>query len=163
SVLLSLVGGAAGVILAVWGVDLLKNIGASTVPRLREVNLDFRVLMMTFGIAVGTGILFGLVPGLACAKPDLTESLKEGGRGSGRGKTRSVSRLFSRHRDVFNQGTFLYSSGQCRRATDHHYQSSSGEKVLAEPGRNWKADCHGRHVAGPKVDHSGWNRRRHQA
>ena len=89
SVLLALLGGIAGVLLAVWGVDLLKNIGASTVPRLREVNLDFRVLMMTFGIAVGTGILFGLVPGIVCAKPELTESLKEGGRGSSEGRRRN--------------------------------------------------------------------------
>ncbi|MEY2538377.1 MAG: hypothetical protein QOG67_2117 [Verrucomicrobiota bacterium] len=89
SVLLALLGGIAGVLLAVWGVDLLKNIGASTVPRLREVNLDFRVLIMTFGIAVGTGILFGLVPGIVCAKPELTESLKEGGRGSSEGRRRN--------------------------------------------------------------------------
>jgi putative ABC transport system permease protein len=89
SVLLALLGAAAGVLLAIWGVDLLKHIGASTVPRLREVNLDLRVLAMTFGIAVGTGILFGLVPGLASAKPELTESLKEGGRSSTQGRRRN--------------------------------------------------------------------------
>jgi len=89
SVLLALLGGMVGLLLAVWGVDLLKHIGASTVPRLREVNLDLRVLAMTFGIAVGTGILFGLVPGIACAKPELTESLKEGGRSSTQGRRRN--------------------------------------------------------------------------
>jgi putative ABC transport system permease protein len=86
SVLLALLGAVAGFLLAIWGVDLLKHIGASTVPRLREVNLDLRVLAMTFGIAVGTGILIGLVPGLACTKPELTESLKEGGRSSTHGR-----------------------------------------------------------------------------
>jgi putative ABC transport system permease protein len=93
SVLLALLGAVGGVLLAIWGVDLLKHIGASTVPRLREVNLDLGVLVTTFGVAVGTGILFGLVPGLACAKPELTQSLKEGGRGStqgGRNRLRSV-------------------------------------------------------------------------
>ena len=89
SVLLAIVGGAAGVLLAVWGVHVLKSVGASTVPRLREVNLDLGVLLMTFGIAVGTGILFGLVPGLACANPELTESLKEGGRSSTEGTRRN--------------------------------------------------------------------------
>src|SRR5438067_2048599 len=86
SVLLALVGAIVGLLLAVWGVDLLKHIGASTVPRLREVNLDLHVLAITFAIAVGTGILFGLVPGLAWTKPELTESLKEGGRGSTQGR-----------------------------------------------------------------------------
>ena len=86
SVLLALVGAIVGLLLADWGVDLLKHIGASTVPRLREVNLDLRVLAITFAIAVGTGIFFGLVPGLAWMKPELTESLKEGGRGSTHGR-----------------------------------------------------------------------------
>src|SRR5438034_3789885 len=89
SVVLALIGGAAGVLLALWGVGLLKTIGAQTVPRLREVNVDLAVLGMTLAIAVGTGIIFGLVPGLASAKPELTESLKEGGRSSTQGKRRN--------------------------------------------------------------------------
>jgi putative ABC transport system permease protein len=89
SVMLALLGGVAGILLAIWGVDLLKSIGAQTVPRLREVNLDLRVLITTFAVSVGTGIVFGLVPGLASAKPELTESLKEGGRSSTVGKSRN--------------------------------------------------------------------------
>jgi putative ABC transport system permease protein len=89
SVMLALIGGVAGVFLAIWGIDLLKSIGAPTVPRLREVNLDLRVLITTFAISVGTGIVFGLVPGLGSAKPELTESLKEGGRSSTAGKKRN--------------------------------------------------------------------------
>jgi putative ABC transport system permease protein len=89
SVMLALLGGVAGILLAIWGVDLLKSIGAQTVPRLREVNLDLRVLITTFAVSVGTGIVFGLVPGLASAKPELTESLKEGGRNSTVGKSRN--------------------------------------------------------------------------
>lgn len=88
SVLLSLCGGIAGVLLAIWGVDLLKTIGAQTVPRLREVNLDLTVLALTFLVSVGTGIIFGMVPGLASGKPELTEALKEGGRGSTEGRRR---------------------------------------------------------------------------
>ncbi len=81
SVLLSILGGTAGVLLAIWGLDLLRVIGAQTVPRLREVNLDLNVLVMTLGLSVATGILFGLVPALVSSRPQLTEALKEGGRG----------------------------------------------------------------------------------
>jgi predicted permease len=89
SVLVSMLGGTAGVLLAIWAIDLLRMIGAQTVPRLREVNLDLSVLAMTFGVAVVTGILFGLVPALVSAKPELTEALKEGGRGSTGGAHRN--------------------------------------------------------------------------
>src|SRR5438128_9450528 len=89
SVLLALIGGVAGVLLALWGVELLKIIGAQTVPRLREVNVDLGVLGVTLAIAVGTGIIFGLVPGLASARPELTEALKEGGRSSTQGTGRN--------------------------------------------------------------------------
>lgn len=89
SILLALVGGSAGVVLAVWGLDLLRSIGAQTVPRLAEVNLDLRVLLVTLGTAVVTGIIIGLIPALASGKPELTEALKEGGRGSTSGLRRN--------------------------------------------------------------------------
>ena len=59
------------------------------VPRLREVNVDLGVLGVTLAIAVGTGMIFGLVPGLASARPELTEALKEGGRSSTQGTARN--------------------------------------------------------------------------
>ena len=89
SVLVSILGGTAGVLLAIWAINLLRMIGAQTVPRLREVNLDLSVLAMTFGVAVATGILFGLVPAVVSAKPELTEALKEGGRGATGGAHRN--------------------------------------------------------------------------
>jgi putative ABC transport system permease protein len=89
SVILALGGALVGTLLAVWGVDVLKSIGAQTVPRLREVNLDFNVLLATLVLSVGTGIFFGIIPGLAGAKPELTEALKEGGRGSTEGRRRN--------------------------------------------------------------------------
>jgi putative ABC transport system permease protein len=89
SVLLALVGASAGVVLAIWGLDLLRSIGTQTVPRLAEVNLDLRVLLVTLGTAVGTGIVIGLIPALASGKPELTEALKEGGRGSTSGMRRN--------------------------------------------------------------------------
>jgi putative ABC transport system permease protein len=89
SILLALIGGTAGVMLAVWGLDLLRSIGTQTVPRLAEVNLDMRVLLVTLGTAVATGIVIGLIPALATGKPELTEALKEGGRGSTSGIRRN--------------------------------------------------------------------------
>jgi putative ABC transport system permease protein len=89
SILLALIGGTAGLMLAVWGLDLLRSIGAQTVPRLAEVNLDLRVLLVTLGTAVATGIIIGLIPALATGKPELTEALKEGGRGSTSGIRRN--------------------------------------------------------------------------
>lgn len=89
SILLAIAGGAAGVVLAIWGLDLLRSIGTQTVPRLAEVNLDMRVLLVTLGTAVATGIVIGLIPALASGKPELTEALKEGGRGSTSGIRRN--------------------------------------------------------------------------
>src|SRR5213076_3301451 len=54
-----------------------------------EANLDLTVLLVTLGVSVVTGILFGLVPALASGKPELTEALKEGGRGSTSGVRRN--------------------------------------------------------------------------
>src|SRR5207244_2223329 len=81
SVLLALSGAALGVPLSLWALEFLKGIGASTIPRLAEVNVDPTVLLVTAGIAIGAGIIFGLAPGVTSAKPELTEALKEGGRG----------------------------------------------------------------------------------
>jgi predicted permease len=89
SVLLAMIGGVVGVVLALWGVESLKAIGSQTVPRLREVNIDLVVLGITVAICVGTGIIFGLAPGLASARPELTETLKEGGRSSTHGTRRN--------------------------------------------------------------------------
>jgi putative ABC transport system permease protein len=89
SVLLSVFGGIAGVILAIWGLQLLTTIGGRTVPRLREVNVDTTVLIVTFVISVATGIFFGVAPAMASAKPELTEALKEGGRGATSGLRRN--------------------------------------------------------------------------
>ncbi len=89
SVSLALAGAVGGVILSVWGLELLKQIGARTVPRLAEVNVDIVVLLVTAVVAVGTGILFGLIPAFVSARPELTEALKEGGRGSTTGARRN--------------------------------------------------------------------------
>ena len=89
SILLSLAGGALGLFLAVWWSDLLVALGKDNIPRALQVGLDWRVLVFTLVVSVLTGVVFGLVPALHSSKTDLTESLKEGGRGSGEGARRN--------------------------------------------------------------------------
>ena len=88
SVLLALAGGAAGLLIALWGIDLLVGLAPAGTPRVHEVGLDGRVVAFTFGVSLLTGVLFGLVPALQASKADLNESLKEGGRGAGEGSSR---------------------------------------------------------------------------
>ena len=85
SVLLSLVGGAVGLILAVWWSDLLVALGKEDIPRALQVRIDWRVLSFTAGVSLLTGLIFGLAPALHSAKTELVESLKESGRGSSEG------------------------------------------------------------------------------
>ena len=90
SVLLALLAGILGVLLAAWGIDLLKAIAPRDIPRIDTVSLDLSVLGFTLALSALTGIIFGLAPALSASKADLNETLKEGTRGSteGRGRNR---------------------------------------------------------------------------
>jgi predicted permease len=80
SVLLSAVGGAFGLLLAVWGLSLLRWLNPGDVPRLAAIGIDNRVLAFTTSVAMLTGVLFGLAPALRSSRVNLAETLKEGGR-----------------------------------------------------------------------------------
>jgi putative ABC transport system permease protein len=86
SLVLSLVGGGCGLLLAVWGSSLLVSLVPADVPRIHEVGVDGRMLAFTLLVSVVTGLVFGLVPAWQAARIDLNESLKEGSRGSGTGR-----------------------------------------------------------------------------
>ena len=94
SVLLAVVGGVAGLLLAVWGTDLLLGIAPSALPRVNDITLDWRVVIFTAFVTIGTGVLFGLMPAIQLSSADLNGTLKDGGRsvtGSGGGnRTRSA-------------------------------------------------------------------------
>ena len=92
SVLLALMGGALGALLAVWGVELLVKLSAGSIPSTAQVNIDLRVLGFTLGLSALTGVLFGLAPAFRTLKLNLSESLKEGGRGAGQTATRNRTR-----------------------------------------------------------------------
>jgi putative ABC transport system permease protein len=90
SILLSLIGGALGLLLARWGIHLILYMSPDAIPRSREIGLDWIVLGFTVGVSFLTGILFGLVPALQAGEVDVHETLKETGRGvSGRHWLRS--------------------------------------------------------------------------
>jgi putative ABC transport system permease protein len=93
SVLLAFVGAALGVLLAVWSLELLVYLRPEAVPPFAKVGVDLRILGFTLGLTVLTGLLFGMVPALQAARPELSTVLKEGGRsgsaGARRGRLRS--------------------------------------------------------------------------
>jgi putative ABC transport system permease protein len=82
SALLGLVGGAAGLLLAVWGVDSITALNPGNLPRIDEVRIDGWVLGFTLLTSLLTGILFGLAPALQFPRLSIHEVVKDGGRGS---------------------------------------------------------------------------------
>jgi putative ABC transport system permease protein len=85
SVLVALLGGVLGILLGYWGIRWMEaSIPAEDAPPYWiQFTIDRTVLAFTLGVAVLTGLLFGLAPALQAAKAELNETLKEGGRGSG--------------------------------------------------------------------------------
>jgi len=80
-VLLSLIGGAAGLAAAVWVVRAIVVLMPKDTPRVEEIKLDYSVVLFTLGISLITGIVFGLAPAFQAAKTNLHDVLKEAGRG----------------------------------------------------------------------------------
>ena len=78
SLLLALIGGALGLLLAFWLVDVMVAFSPAGTPRIEEVSIDIMVLVFTIVVAVLTGLVFGLVPALSTTKPNFSHSLKEG-------------------------------------------------------------------------------------
>jgi putative ABC transport system permease protein len=94
SLLLATLGGAAGLLLAVWSVDLLSALVPPEVAAAGRQPLDARVLLFTLAVSLVTGVVFGLAPALQSSNPRLSEALKEAGRytgsGAGRGRARGA-------------------------------------------------------------------------
>jgi putative ABC transport system permease protein len=97
SLLLALVGGALGALLATWGIDLLVTLTRDSVPPTAIVRIDATVLGFTFLVSLLTGLLFGVVPALRTAKLNLSDALKEGAKSSEatfKNRTRSLLVVF---------------------------------------------------------------------
>jgi putative ABC transport system permease protein len=93
SLILSVLGGAAGLLLAYWGVGALLALSPASLPRTGEVGIDKTVLLFTLAVSLLAGIVFGLVPGLRFSRPDLHASLKEGGRSTAGSSSRRTRHL----------------------------------------------------------------------
>jgi predicted permease len=98
SVALAMCGGAAGVLLATLGIYGLQWLKPASVPRLQDIQMDWRVLMFSLALSLISGILFGLVPALRVSRVDLNSTLKDSGRsmsdsGSVWGRSHSMRRL----------------------------------------------------------------------
>jgi predicted permease len=92
SVLLGILGGVAGLIVATWGVSILHQIVPRNVPLLgvRRIGIDARVLLYSFGLSLVTGVVFGLLPAWHFASQSLNDALKDGGRSQGGGVRRRL-------------------------------------------------------------------------
>jgi len=98
SVILALLGGALGTLLAIWGVQALIALSGDNIPATARVKIDLTVLVFTLVTSVLTGLLFGLAPALRSMRLNLSETLKEGGRSGNesaqRNRTRSLLVIF---------------------------------------------------------------------
>jgi predicted permease len=83
SLMLSVAGGLAGILLAAWGVHLVRIFGPPNIPRLGQANLDWRVVVFALGVTLLTGILLGLVPAIDATRENLVEMLQSDSQRSG--------------------------------------------------------------------------------
>ncbi len=95
NLVLAVLGTVLALVLAWWGVSVIKTAIPDGVPRVSKIAIDLRVLGAAALIALVTGTLFGIVPAFQLSRPDLTHALKEGARGAstGRGRRRLRSAL----------------------------------------------------------------------
>src|SRR5579864_1247493 len=93
SVLLSVMGGLLGLLVAMWGSVGALSVLPQKLPRANEIGVDAHVLLFTLGISLLAGILFGLAPALKISQTNLQETFKDGGRGSIGGRSR-LQRVF---------------------------------------------------------------------
>jgi putative ABC transport system permease protein len=92
SLLLSLAGGALGIVAALWGTTVIEASAAKLLPVLGHIEIDLTVLAFTAAVSVLTGVVFGVVPAWRASRPDLNETLSDGGRAAGAASTRSPLR-----------------------------------------------------------------------
>ena len=80
SLVLAAAGGALGILVGMWTLSVLVSLAPEKLPRLDEVALDWRVVLVTLGVTVLVGAIFGLMPAIQASKPALNSDLRDGGR-----------------------------------------------------------------------------------
>jgi putative ABC transport system permease protein len=154
SILLSLIGGALGLLIAYWGLPLLVTFAARFTNRTAEISIDSSVLLFTMLISLGTGLVFGLIPALSFRQnstQSLAATLKEdSGRSTSGGKNRLRSLLVVTQ--VAVSFTLLIAAGLMMRSLIKLQQVNPGfnpEKVVVmRLAPNWSKYTAGTHYAG---------------
>ncbi|MGH9751919.1 MAG: ABC transporter permease [Blastocatellia bacterium] len=126
SLLIALLGGALGLLLALWGTELITSLGKEFIPSLSRVEIELPVLAFTLAVSVGAGILFGLAPAIHLSRPNLNEELKEGGRtaGGSTGQRRLRNGLIVA--EVAMAAVLLVSAGLLIRSVIHLHRANPG-------------------------------------
>ena len=94
NLLLAAIGGTAGLVLAIWGTRALVALSPANIPRLDSVTIDARVVLFLIGVTVLTSVVFGLLPAMNASAVNLSDTLKESGRGTSEGMRRNRFRNF---------------------------------------------------------------------
>jgi predicted permease len=130
SVLLAMAGGSAGLLLAMWGKDLLLKLAATEIPRYWEIGLDWRVFAFLVVVSIATGIGFGLAPALAVTRLDVQRGLKEAGMRASAGRRQGRLRDGLIVAEIGLSFVLLVGAGLLFRAFLHLENTSTG--VVAE-------------------------------
>jgi len=94
SLILALLGGSAGLLLATWGVRFLLALSPARLPREQEIGIDLRVFLFAASVSVLAAVICGILPALQAARAEMKGDLTSGGRGAGEGSRRNRSRNF---------------------------------------------------------------------
>ena len=126
SIVLSLIGGTFGVLLAYWGTGVITKLNAGNIPRVEAVGIDGMVLVFALSISVITGILFGLAPALQCSKTDLSDSLKDNATRSSAGVSQQRLRGMFTVAQVALALMLLLGAGLLLKSFDHLQKVETG-------------------------------------
>jgi putative ABC transport system permease protein len=126
SVLLAVIAGCFGLLLAYWGTWILAKVAPASLPQLEDISIDWRVLTITLGVSVITGLAFGLVPALASARSNLNLVLRSGGRGGTGPRGRSRMRDVLLVCEVGSSAALLISAGLLIRSLIHLQEVNPG-------------------------------------
>jgi len=126
SVLLALIAGLFGLLLAYWGTWILAKLAPAALPGAGETTLDWRVLAFTLGVSIATGLVFGLAPALSIARSNLNLVLRSGGRGGTAGRTRGRVRDVLLVCEVASSAALLIGAGLLIRSLANLEEVSPG-------------------------------------